>query len=133
MRLLNTQYSQPNCREWSSGLPRIIIFDQFTGHLAAKVIRRAVELRKIPLVIFGGLTGILRPADAYQIQKLKARYRVHEQIRLTQYQAARPNAVPQMQGQDVVTAGAKQWLELTNDEDYVEGLRRTFGKNAILR
>ena len=101
------------------------------GQLTESCIREAIKYKKAPLVIWGGLTGLLQPADTYQIKKLKALYRTHEQLRLIQYQSRRPDYVPQMQGQDVVAAAAKAWGEMVGGEGYALGLKTAFAKTGI--
>lgn len=72
IQLLKHQYAHPNVQEFTLGAPRILVFDQFTGQMTEKCIREMVKHRKIPLVIWGGLTSLLQPADLYQIKNLKA-------------------------------------------------------------
>ena len=131
LRLFENQYSQPHAKEFLSGAPRLLIFDQFQGQLTEKCIRSAIKFRKIPLVIFGGLTGILQPADLYQIKQLKTKYRAREQLRLMQIQCHRPDAVPQVQREDIVHAVAQSWSELTNDPAYPGHMQKTFARCGI--
>ena len=66
--------------------------------------------------------------DAYQIQAVKERYRVHEQRRLTQYHKSKPEKVPQMQCDDVVASVAKMWNE---ENDYAPKMKKTFARRSI--
>ena len=131
LRLFENQYSQPRAKEFLSGAPRLLILEQFQGGPIEKCIRSAIKFRKVPLVIFGGLTGISRPPDLYQIKQLKTKYSAREQPRLMQIQRHRLDAVPQVQREDIVHAVAPSWSELTSDPAYPGHMQRTFARCGI--
>ena len=85
LKLFGHQYSAPTLKEFVSGMPRISIFDQFSGQVGETCIQAAAKYKRIPIVIYGGLSSFLQPADAYQIKQMKQVYRTIEQQRPPQH------------------------------------------------
>ena len=131
LKLFEHQYSTPRLEEFTSGLPRILVFDQFAGQIGEKCINAAVKYRRIPLVIYGGLTPLLQPADSFQIKQMKALYRPYEQQRLLAHQKHHPREIPQMSRSDVVRAVGQAWTELSSKEGYAAQMQRTLLKAGL--
>ena len=131
IRLLDNQYSTPRMYDFVNQIPRVLVIDQFRGQVTSKCVQRAMALGKIVLVIPGGLTGLLQPADRHQIRVMKSFYRQREDARLLSILKAKPNAIPQMSRQDVVQCVAKSWDDMVSDPNYAAAMKKVFASTGL--
>ena len=109
----------------------MLIMDQFSGHLTNSVLTTIMKTyRFVPIVCWGGLTGLAQVADVYQNRAFKTIYKEEESKALSRYIKASSEWAPRLTRGDVLWCVSRTWRRLVSDGEFLPKTKLCFKRTG---